>query len=142
MTGRAALPTAAFLAALRKVATRNSSEAEKRSFRSKYRSELAELIIQLDVAGLIGEVHDVGGVPVACSLCDVPFDTSGTDEVAAMVQGETRATSWAYMCRPCFREHGVGIGRRTGRLYVSYGEGWDCIAGGDRNPLPGCGEWE
>ena len=44
----------------------------------------------------------------------------------AHYDGKTKIGPWGYMCKPCFREHGIGLGLGKGQeLVVSKGRDSD-----------------
>ena len=53
--------------------------------------------------------------PKECQLCERSL------EGKPFVDGSTRGGQWAYMCRQCHKDHGVGLGIGRGTLYNNDG---------------------
>ena len=54
--------------------------------------------------------------PAECQLCNVPTPDT-------FVDGRTRMGPWGYMCLPCHRTNGVGLGLGKGQLYEKQTDG-------------------
>jgi len=50
-------------------------------------------------------------IPIRCQVC-------GTRITNLFIDGATRGGRWAYMCRTCHIEEGVGLGIGRGQRYV------------------------
>lgn len=48
--------------------------------------------------------------PTHCQICGDPL-------VGSFVDGATKMGPWAYMCLPCFKETGYGLGVGRGQQY-------------------------
>lgn len=49
--------------------------------------------------------------------CDI-HKRHGMVGVPARYDGKTKDGPWAYMCPPCFQDHGIGLGTGRGQLLV------------------------
>jgi hypothetical protein len=56
-----------------------------------------------------GEVA-YGSVPRECDLCKAPI-------TQLIVDGRTQMGAWSWMCIPCHRRKGVGLGTGKGQMY-------------------------
>jgi hypothetical protein len=61
--------------------------------------------------------------PEECQVCGGPV----TDR---FVVGVVKGAGWAYLCEPCHRRDGIGLGTGRGRLYAA-------VAGGDFHKIEG-----
>ena len=106
---------------------------------SRFRREIAVLLVGLHRAGVIGcnDIH--AAPPAACDLCQASFQNR-----MAFVEGLRADFGWSRMCLDCFFAHGKAVHCDTGRLYARYGDLWQCVGGGDlglpRWRLAGCSE--
>lgn len=57
----------------------------------------------------------IGPLPDECDFCRDERLRGG------FVDGKTKEGPWATMCRPCHKEHGVGLGPGLGQLYDERG---------------------
>lgn len=128
---------AAFVDELRAAANPYASFDDRKAFRARHATLLAQMLVCLDEVGMIGANPMHVDPPAHCDLCG-----SALSEEVVFIDGETRARhragnslnlgEWANMCFACFSRDGVAIGWGSGQLYVQRRPNeWQCIAGGD-----------
>lgn len=100
--------------------------------RKRFRAELADLLVGMRMAGIIGRNERPGDPAENCDICG-----SQLKEARLYVDGKIDHAGgmWGNMCLSCFREQGSGIGWGVGQLYRYDGFGWQCIGGGNPEPL-------
>lgn len=131
-----------FVDELRAAASPYTSFDDRKAFRARHSTLLAQMLVCLDEVGVIGANPMHVDPPVHCDLCSADLS-----QEVVFIDGETRLDStsvsgpdgvsrqigaWANMCFACFSRDGVAIGWGSGQLYVKRRPGeWQCIAGGD-----------
>lgn len=133
---------AAFVDELRAAANPYASFDDRKAFRARHATLLAQMLVCLDEVGVIGANPMHVDPPANCDLCSADLS-----QEVVFIDGETRLEStsvsdpdgvtrqigtWANMCFACFSRDGVAIGWGSGQLYVQRRPNeWQCIAGGD-----------
>lgn len=84
-----------------------------------------DAVLRADMLAEVPEIPD----------CDF-HKLNGEPGTPAAYDGETKRGPWAFMCSPCFREHGVGLGLGRGQRLVLKGDPLARQIGTVGNPDP------